>query len=177
MALIFNILTHLLIMGSLIGCVFTAGCLALSPEGIEKLIRVFAVLIGLFTYIGAKAFGMTIPELMFSPIDAVHPSLNVLKHCILPSLAGLAVGAILISSLKSDSDIGVRVVLIVLVFTITLFGDVYSQAFGDGFAMLVNKSQDNPDMKQFDLRLIPNVTFVLSLGMYIVLRFESNEYR
>ena len=174
MGIIFNVLTHLLIIGSLIGCVITAAYLTFAPYGIEKLIRVFAVLIGLFAYIGAKAFGVTIPDLLFNSLDATEPAISIFKHCVLPSVTGLIVGAILIASLNSDSNIGVRVVLIVLVFTITLFGDVYSQAFGDGFAMLLEKQPDETDLEKFDIRLIPNVAFVLSLGMYIVLRYKTD---
>jgi hypothetical protein len=133
---------------------------------LEKLIRFFAVVTGFLVYFGLRASGISIPALLLSSISTVDKMSFGLWAALLPAVTGALVGWFCLTALERNSHIAPRGVIVVFAFFLTLFTDVYAATFD-----LARISHE------FDKALIPNLTFIVGLMLYVILRFTPRALR
>lgn len=165
MDLFFNFLTHALIIAGCIGLFVCILFLIGNTASVEHaVLRVVAAVVGSFTYIGARALGVSIPGLLLQSIQITNPMSYGMFSILVPSAAGVIVAWILTSALRGSADKAQRIIILILSFIVVLFGDTYSVAYSV-----------KSGTTEFQTSLIPNLTFILSLGLYLVLRYEPKK--
>ncbi len=134
--------------------------------GAELVMRALAATCGLLFYIGAKAIGLSVPELMYKSLSAPFPISVGLAGVIAPSAIGFFVSWYVIRQLKrldpARDALSVRVLVLVTTFVFFLYCDTYFATFGGA-----------PSAKF--VHLLPNLVFVLSVLMYAILRYDPTE--
>ncbi len=163
----FNFLTHLVIIGGCIGLIVATIKLIGDTRSVQQqTLRIIACVVGVFIYVGARAVGMSIPELILQAESVTAPVSIGAVGFIFPALTGTAAAWILTKALKNNGNISVRVVILVMSFLVFMFGDVYAAAF----TTTVRSGE-------FNNTLLPNLLFVLSLGLYVILKHDPDDDR
>jgi hypothetical protein len=80
---------------------------------------------------------------------------------LIPWSVGIAVAWYFSWCLQKHIDIAFRVVILISAFIVTLFGDVYAASY----AMETSGSVDTS--------LLPNLTFTVGMGLYIILNYKT----
>lgn len=156
----FAYLTHILIIFAFVmkfilftWAIFSAG------SGIERILRSSALSTGLLIFFGARAAGLSLAEFMVSAIILVKPITFGLAAIVAPSCLGIFISWYVIRSLRKNTNKAIRIMILVGVFTIVQFGDIYVKALSiEGF--------------QLDKAFVPNMCFTVALSLYAILRYE-----
>jgi hypothetical protein len=150
----FLILSGLTLVGVTLALAFERG-----PGGLETFLRVLAIVLGFFIYFGSRAAGFSVPELISGAMRDASPLRFWLVAVILPAVGGLTVSWYLVMQFEKDTNITARVGIMISVFVVVMFAEVYAKAF------------QLPGTKgEFNHALLPNLSFVTALGLYAVLR-------
>lgn len=126
----------------------------------ERIVRGLALVTGSFAYIAARALGVSIPALMVEAVAQGQILGVVFLGLIIPSLAGFFMARYVIWCMKNDDVIAMRVMFLISSLVLIMFADVYSFAAAES-----NKLES---LKP----LLPNVTFLLTIMLYIVLVYR-----
>jgi hypothetical protein len=161
MAQILNIITHIMIISGILGLIFYIGFSVYNePIMFEKIILIISAMTGFLIYFGSRALGISIPSLMMSSISVSNPIKMGIFSIIIPGAVGVAVAWYCLWCLRKHIDIAFRVVIMISTFVVTLFGDVYAASY------TVSKTGT------IDISLLPNLTFTIGMGLYIILNYK-----
>ena len=160
----FAILTHFLIVSGLITLLSVMFIIIFNaPTAFEKIVRASSFSIALLIYFGAKAFGISITELIIQGIT--NYSLSFAFYGVLfPSSLGIFLGWYFARSMQKNKNIAIRILILIGVFSIIQFTDIYLIAY-DLTGLKVDKN------------LTPNLIFIISIGLYIILRVDPGNIR
>lgn len=163
--LIFQALTHILIISSMLAILYLMAVLIFSSDDIaEKAIRLSAFATGILIYYGSKTIGVSIPSLMIQSLMITKPFSLGLFGILFPSLTGFFVAWYCLRSMKKNDYTASRLIILVITFIIVIFGDVYVTAFD------LSRQSDSV----LDVMLLPNLTFTIALSLYLILRYKHN---
>ena len=130
----------------------------------ERVIRVLSVVVGLFIYIGSKALGISLPEVILESIRSVSVGMTILTWGLPSFFVGWFIAWYVTRTLRRrDDDINIRVLLMVTTILVLIFTDTYAQAFG--FGQLSGTA------------FVPNMLFVVGLGLHFIFNYRDNETR
>lgn len=140
------------------------------PDKTEGLILCGAVIFSTFLYFATKAFGISIPELLFEGMKQTTPfSFKIIMGRLFPGLLGVLVSWFIVSMLKSNDVLAKRIIIIILVLTILLFGDVYVSSFATEVGAIgVDKEKA---FTHINTALLPNAIFVIGVIGYIIFQY------
>jgi len=162
MVFLLNIITHIMIIFGIIGLIFYIAYAVYKEETMfEKVILIISAMTGFLIYFGARALGLSIPSMMMASVSVSNPIKMALFSIIIPSSVGIAVAWYFSWCLKQHIDIAFRVVILISAFIVTLFGDVYAASYA------VNAGNS------IDTSLLPNLTFTVGMGLYIILNYKT----
>lgn len=177
----FNLIIHLFILSGIsffiyhtysrINSCFNTGKQSDKTEG---LILCGAVIFSTFLYFATKAFGISIPELLFEGMRQTNPfSFKMIMGNLISGFLGVLLSWFIVSQLKSDASLADRIIIIIVVLTILVFGDVYVSSFGtDVGAIGIDKENAFTHVNN---ALLPNVIFLLGVLGYIVFQYKPRE--
>jgi hypothetical protein len=164
-AIFFSILTHLLIIISVFALSGAVVFLISSPDhGTKIVIRIISAVVGVFIYIGAKGIGLSLTELIMLGVQLTSPLGFGLSAVLLPSATGVIVAWYFINQLRKSEDIAARIMILIMSFIVIMFGDVYVATYS---------VSDNFD--GYNRALLPNLSFIIGLAIYIILNYEVVE--
>ena len=162
----FNVATHFLIIVAELMLVWhSLRTIIDAPSGLEAKIRAVALMTGFLLVVGAKRASLDLPTLVIQALDARTRERLILVGCILPAGSGVAAAWALVQQarVRSSNDRLVRFTLLLSAFLTASFADVYAE------------SVSQIDLQHFNLRLIPNISFVAGLGLYLIFRIDGGE--
>jgi hypothetical protein len=134
-----------------------------APTAFEKIVRASSFSVALLIYFGAKSFGLSLTDIIIQGIT--NYNLSFAMYAVLfPSSLGIFLGWYFARSLKRSSNIAIRVLILVGVFSVIQFTDIYLKAFGL-IGLIVDKT------------LTPNLIFTISVSLYIILRVDPGNIR
>jgi len=128
-------------------------------DGLQRMMRTFAFSAGVLIFLGAKAFGVSIPSLILSSMDSTG-MLSGSALTIGPAAAGSIVTFYLFKSINNDDPKGHRymyLLLLIATLTVLIFSDIY---FG---VVLDNESQQIIAM---------NVSFLVGILLTLLFRVD-----
>ena len=157
------VLVHVLVIATVLLIVHVCWSTVRSEtERLERLLLIASIAAGFLAYSAARAIGLSIPALMASSLQTSSPFGIAALGVTFPSLAGVFVAWFCIRMMKRDHDIARRAALLLSVFIVTMFADVY-------VALAEDIGLTNPKLA------LPNVTFVLGMVLYIIFTFKRPE--
>ncbi len=129
------------------------------PNAIERLLRVAAFGAGLLAYVGAKALGISIPELMASALAVAAPLSFGFLGVVFPALTGTFVAWFCLRLMRKDDNVAARGLVLFSTFFFTMFADTYAN-------MASRATSTSVDL------LLPNITFVLGVVLYTIFKYK-----
>lgn len=161
MIVILNIITHIMIILGITGLIFYIGyAVHKEQEMFEKIILMISSMTGFLIYFGARALGLSIPSMIMTSVSMTNPIKMILFSIVIPWTVGTIVAWYFSWCLKKHIDIAFRVVVLISAFIVTLFSDVYAASY----AVEING--------KIDISLLPNLTFTVGMGLYIILNYK-----
>ena len=159
----FEILTNVIIIGGLILKVITiASVIFRAHEPVERIIRSSAFSSAILIFFGARAFGISISEMIIRAVMVYKPFAFGLVGVIFPSIIGIAVAWYFINSIKRSANVALRIMILVGTFAVIQFADVYFTAIKEvGFII--------------DKALVPNLAFTLSISLFVILKYDPKK--
>lgn len=161
--LILSLLLHLLLISSMLAFVVVGVGVVLNTEhAFERMLRVGMALCGALVILGAHAGGITLAEFTADALNKGDP-LTVGIFAVFPFALGTALGWY-ISKAPPSGDIAIRIMAFVGTMAATGFLEVYGAAI---------------KTSGFDLgpAVIPNVTFVIGVIVYVALTHDRRHTR
>lgn len=133
-----------------------------SGEKEEGLILIAAAVLATFIYFTSKAFDISIPNLIFKGLTQSDIfSFKLFLGSFFSGAIGSLIAWYIISKLNKSSEIALRIILLMIIFMVVLFGDVYVTSWGVESNSGFNKA------------LIPNVSFVIGVLGYIIFNYKT----
>ena len=161
MIFLLNIITHIMIILGITGLIFYIGyAVHKEQELLEKFILIISSMTGFLIYFGARALGLSIPSMMMKSVSITNPIRMTFFSIIIPWTVGTIVAWYFGWCLKKHIDIAFRVVILISAFIVTLFSDVYAASY----TVSINGG--------IDTSLLPNLTFTVGMGLYIILNYK-----
>ncbi len=161
MSFLLFVLVNLLVIAALGAMLFFLRYVILdNPDSIERLLRVAAFGAGLLTYVGAKALGVSIPELMASALAVAAPLSFGFLGVVFPALAGTFVAWFCLRLMQKDDNVAARGLVLFSAFFFTMFADTY--------ASMATQAVTSTSV---DL-ILPNITFVLGVVFYTIFKYQ-----
>lgn len=162
MATVFNVLTNVLIVTSVLAMIFFIGRLIFSGRGeLEVAVRSMAAVAGFLIYVGSQAVGLSIPSFMLSAIGTASPFTVGFLGIVLPGAAGVVVAWFCLMNIRQAEELGSRLVVLLSTFIVALLGDAYVATLGT----------DVTSEQGIDLSLLPNLTFTVGIALYVIFRY------
>ena len=163
MTTFFNILTHLLIVIGVIGMfVFVALMIMSETNWLEKIIKTAAMVTGFLIYFGAKSLGISIPTMIMASVQNTNPIIFGVFGLVLPSAAGIFVSWYCMKNMRRSEIIASRIVILLAAFIAVMFGDVYATTY-----------QITELEAGLNTALLPNLTFIVGLMLYVIFKYET----
>lgn len=160
MSFLLVVLVHLLVIASICAMLFFLRYVILkNPDAVERLLRVAAFGAGLLAYVGAKALGISIPELMASSLAVAAPLSIGFLGVVFPALAGTFVAWFCLRLMHKDDNVAARGLVLFSAFFFTMFADTYAQ-------MAPQATSTSADL------VLPNITFVLGVVLYTIFKYK-----
>lgn len=163
MDIFFLAITHLLIVvGTGLLVYFTIQLITRAPSTGEKVVRLLALLAGFLSFVGARAIGMNVPDLLFRALQTTNPFRFGILELLLPGLVGAVVAWFLLRSVadREHEAMAFRLMILVTTFVLMLFAEIYAVSFT--YASEATNAA----------HLLPNLSFAIGLSLYIVLRYK-----
>jgi hypothetical protein len=163
MTVFFNVVTHLLIILGVAGMFAFVGLMIKSEDQwLEKIIKTLAMVAGFLIYFGAKAVGISIPAMMLASVQNTNPIVFGFFGLVLPSAAGIFISWYCMKNMRRSEVIASRIVILISAFIAVMFGDVYASSY-----------QVETLKESMNAALLPNLTFVVGLTLYVVFKYEA----
>ncbi|MHB8272153.1 hypothetical protein [Bradyrhizobium sp.] len=169
MVIVFTVLTHLVLFAAALGMLWL---IAAVISGVffgqtdfdgEAFMRCLAAACGLLLYLGSKAVGLSMPELMFKALSTSFPVAVGIVGVLFPASVGFLVSWYVVRQFENSdvrqNAVAIRILTIVVVFVFFLYSDSYVASFGT-------------ELGSAFLHLLPNLSFVLSVLLYAVFKFH-----
>jgi hypothetical protein len=154
---LFNILTHLIIILGIFGMFgFIIKMIAKGGNTLEKLIRVFALIVGFLIYFMSRALGFSIPDLIVKSLVGITPISFGVVGMLIPLILGVLIAWYCLDAMGRRTNLPARVVVLISTFILTLFSDVYVAVFR------------LPTANELHTNLLPNLTFVIGLMLFVI---------
>lgn len=167
MTAVLTALTHILILiGMATLLYFIQFMIRDEPKVLERVLRTSAAMTGFLIYFGAKASGISVPQFMMASIATTNPFSFGLLSILIPSAAGILTAWYCLRSIRRSEDIATRTIILIVMFIVTMFADVYAATYG-----LIAGDQLHARS------LLPNVTFTVALSLYILFKYDHREGR
>lgn len=164
MALFFSILTHIIIVAGIIAIYYFIYLMIIKMDNtVERIIRLVSLTTGFLIYIGAKAIGISIPELMLGGLSITNPFTVGIWGIIFPWFLGTIVAWYCIRELNKNEDIATRLIILITSFIVVMFGDVYVVSY-----------QIETNVNGLNLSLLPNLTFTIGLSLYVIFKYHGS---
>jgi hypothetical protein len=136
----------------------------LSPRWQEQIMRSIAATAGCLLYVGAKAFGLSVPTFLLAALTEGREYLTGFVGALLSAAAGFVVAWYVTGYLNSRNArrnlVGMR--LLALVMTVVFF------LYADDYIASVDAAHQADTLRL----LLPNVSFCLSVMLYAILKFH-----
>jgi hypothetical protein len=162
MVFLLNVITHIMIIFGIIGLIFYIGYAVYKEEKIfEKVILIISSMTGFLIYFGARALGLPIPFMMMAAVSVANPIKMAVFSIVIPWSVGVAVAWYFSWCMNKHIDIAFRIVILISAFIVTLFGDVYAASYAI------------KAVGSIDTSLLPNLTFTVGMGLYIILNYKT----
>ena len=127
----------------------------------ETLMRGIAIITGLLLYLGARAAGISVPELAYKAMSTSFPLAIALGGFVIPSLAGFVVSWFVIKHISGkdfERDvITMRVMSVILSLVFFVYCDSYVYTFSAGATTV---------------QYLPNLVFSLSALLYAIFKYQ-----
>jgi hypothetical protein len=124
----------------------------------ERTVRTITLMIGLLAYFAAKNLGLSIPDLLLASLSQSTFLPYLVTAALIPAIAGAVISELFIRELRRGGNIAHRIMILITVLIISMFLDLFVYAVGGGLGS----------------KLLPNVTFVLGVGLYLIFRYDSD---
>lgn len=160
---IFTVLTHVTLLLAALGQLTLIIVIILKFSAFiqEQIMRSLAAACGLLIYVGAKAVGVSIPDLIIQSLSTTLPLSIGLLGIALPALSGFILAWYVVRFLNSTNAlrnvVGMRVLTLIMTFVFFLYCDAYIAAYGETRGILY---------------LLPNLSFVLSILLYAIFKYH-----
>jgi hypothetical protein len=168
MVALFTLLLHLTLLLAAVGQLFLIATIinALSPRESEKFMRGLSAAAGFLIYVGAKAIGISIPDLLFRGLAISYPITIGLLGILFPAIIGYVLAWYVTRHLNSTDAmknvLAMRALTMIVTLVFFLYCDAYLATYGD---------RNEKDV----VLLLPNLTFVLSVLLYTVFKYHPPE--
>jgi hypothetical protein len=166
LAVVFALLVNAALVGAMIGkmVLLWAIIAKFSPSWQERIMRSIAATAGCLLYVGAKAFGLSIPTFLLQALMEGGAYFTGFVGGLLPAAAGFIVALYVMRYLNSRNArrnlVGMRLLALIMSIVFFLFADVYI-ASAD--------AAHNADTLRL---LLPNVSFSLAVMLYAIFKFH-----
>ncbi|GAA3216404.1 hypothetical protein ACFO1B_15260 [Dactylosporangium siamense] len=164
MAVVFNLILHVLLIGSMAAFVIAIVADALAdPDRRERVLRIAALAAGALVVLGAQSAGASYALFIVDALAGARgPSTAAaVGAAVVPALAGAALGFFLVRTYKRSTRIGARVLGFVGMLSATAFVGIYAEATHTRGVML-------------GAAALPNVSFVVGVILTIVFAFDPD---
>jgi hypothetical protein len=135
-----------------------------SPSWQERIMRSISAMAGCLLYVGAKAFGLSIPVFLLAALTEGRAYITGSVGALLPAGVGFIVAWYVTGYLNSRNArrnlVGMRLLALVMTVVFFLFADVYIAS---------TTAAHDADTLQL---LLPNVSFCLAVMLYSIFRFH-----
>lgn len=168
MVAIFTLLLHLTLLAAALGqlLLIITVIVALTPRESERFMRGLAATAGFLIYVGAKAVGVSMPDLLFKGLAFSYPVTLGLAGVLFPALMGYVIAWYVTRHLNSASEmknaLAMRVLTMIVTLVFFLYCDSYLATYGE---------QNTKDI----VFMLPNLTFVLSILLYTIFKYHPPE--
>jgi len=131
-----------------------------APNHTERKYRLLALSLGFLIFLGARAVGLDVPELIAISLSRTTPVRFAITGVLLPAGGGVLAAWLLQHGRRrsTTADHRVRLTILLSTFTTVLFADVYAE--------LSASTAASPG--QMNTHLLPNLTFFIGLSLYIL---------
>lgn len=173
-----NLLLNAVIVIGLLSLVWVAYKLVTvhgAPQTNEIALRVLSCAMGFLIYVGSRATGLSIPDLMLSAITQGGFFNIFLKSVLLPAGSGILVSWFCISRMKDSGLIATRMTLILMVFVLFTFVDAYAVAYDLSEEVARSLRYSGSKDNQINALLAPNLVFTLTVGLYATLFLKPTQ--
>lgn len=166
MTIIWNSLLHLAILFSILLLAgFVLKLIVAEHNHVETSIRAMACAAGFLIYMGSKAIGGSIPQMLFGGMQEAMPIRVAIVGGLFPAAVGWIVAFFCIWSLRKGEFFISRIIILFSVFIFTTFVDAYVLTYSiDKTSNEINKG------------LMPNLSFIIGVVMYIILNVKPQEF-
>lgn len=156
MVAVFRVLVHLALAAAAISQIVLIGAVIwkFSPRMAEIIMRSAAAVCGLLLYLGAKAFGLSIPTFLLYALTQGGAYVTGIVGSLFPAATGF-----LVAWFERKNIVAMRILALVMTMVFFLFMDTYVATF------------DVAHGEDFKL-LMPNMTFVLAILLYAIFRYQ-----
>ena len=162
MITIFNLLTHLLIIGGISALIWSEFYLIVKmSKEIKRVLRIIAAVVGTFIYIGLNGIGLSLTNLIICGIKVENPILFALFSVVIPLLVGAIIPWYFMKKFEKNNEVVVRIIILIIAFIITLLIDAYFTSYSLTQFTGYNKA------------LLPNLFFIIGIAMYIILNYNE----
>ncbi|WP_433065642.1 hypothetical protein [Dactylosporangium sp. CS-033363] len=164
MAVVFNLVLHVLLIGSMGAFVLAIVADAIAdPDRRERVLRIAALAAGALVVLGAQSAGVTYAAFVVDALAGARgPSAAAaVAAALIPALAGAGLGFFLVRTYKRSTRIGARVLGFVGMLAATAFVGIYAEATHTRGVIL-------------GAAALPNVSFVVGVILTIVFAFDPD---
>lgn len=156
----FGLLSHLMIILGVVAQFYSIFYVIKHTEdSTEKIVRITAFTTGLLIFFGSKALNFSLSDLILLGIKEYNPMRFGFFGVFIPSSLGYILAWYFIRQMKNSASQALRIMILIGVFTILQFSDIYLKVIN------INGIPLNRTM-------IPNLTFTIAIGLYVTLKYE-----
>jgi hypothetical protein len=164
MNIFLNVVTHIIILFGILGMLgFIIKMIVSGENPLEKIIRIFALVVGFLLYFITRAVGISVPQVIVNSLAGITPLSFGIVGMLVPLVVGVLVAWYCLDAMGRQSNLPGRVVILISTFILTLFTDIY---------VAVIKV---PSRNQIDTNLLPNLTFVIGLLLFVVFNVKKKK--
>jgi len=165
LSIVFSILLHGLLIGSLLIFIGTLGLTAIATaDKLERALRISAVFAGAMVSLGAQASGVDYATFTVNALAGARPA-SAAAHfvaTVIPALMGSAIGFYMARTMRRNEVMAVRIMGFVGMLATTAFLQVYAEAASrNGFKL--------------GAAALPNVAFTAGVILTVVFTLKTGE--
>lgn len=162
---VFNIVLNVLLISSLVAFLYImVGLVTWAPDRLERTFRTAALFCGALLVIGAEASGATYNEFLVESLSETVTFKVGFLATVLPAAAGLGIGVFFVRMMRRSENFTIRGFIFVGMLATAQFAASYAAAL----------EHNGVDIGATSL---PNISFVLSLLLYLVFNIETGTAR